>query len=674
MPMVLAAAALAALAALSYAPGLEGAFIFDSVERVLRNHSLAITALDGEQIIAAAFAAQADYPQRGLAYVTLALNHYFGGQHFDPFVFKLTNLVIHLVNGSLVLVFASLVLSRWHRLGLLAPGSSNRLVVLAALAAALWLLHPIQITSVLYVVQRMTSLAATWVLAGAILFILARQRFEEGRPGALPAMYGAIVVCAGVGFLCKQTALLLPAYAAVLELFLFRRSPLSTARRRGLGAFFALVLLLPLAVGLVALAVAPEAILGGYENRDFTLVERLLTEARVLFFYLGLLLAPGLRRFGLYHDDLAASSGLLDPWTTLIAVIAWAALVALTLWGARRQAPWAFAVSWFLVGHAMESTLLPLELVHEHRNYVPAVGLWIAAAAYAGALFERAGRLRGLVAATAGIWLLALVLMTGVRADTWRSPAVLLATLAENHPGSYRSAVGYAFNSIPAGADITVRFDAFRRAATLDDRVVVPLMEMAKIAAAVALYVGGERQGARPGGDGRSAPPVAAMALSTDADTIARLAADLDAEIVRRLSNGPLRTDSVVALIGFVDCTLDGSAECAMLAENVRRWHEAAVSNERAPRSYRAVLGLSLAKYLATRGEHHEAVERAHEAGELAAGNLDYRLQQATLLAWLERWDTLAILLDDIEKRFPRRAPADPVYRDLRRKSSETIK
>jgi hypothetical protein len=672
--MGLAAAALAVLAASAFAPGLDGAFIFDSVERVLRNKSLAMTALDGEQLLAAAYAAQADYPQRGLAYVTLALNHYFGGQQFDPFVFKLTNLAVHILNGILVLVLAGLILSRWQRLGVLGPTSSARLVLLSALAAGLWLLHPIQITSVLYVVQRMTSLAGTWVLAGAILFILARQRLEEGRRGALAAMYGAVVVCAGIGFLCKQTALLLPAYAAVLELFLFRRTLLSTPQKRALGAFFAIVLVLPLAAGLVALSLAPEAFLGGYQNRDFTLVERLLTEARVLFFYLGLLLAPGLRRFGLYHDDLATSTGLLGPWTTLLAVIAWALILALTLWGARRRAPWAFAAAWFLVGHGMESTLLPLELVYEHRNYVPAVGLWIAVAVYAGVLWERAGRLRGLVAAAAGFWLLALVFMSSLRADAWRSPAILLDTLAGNHPNSYRSVVGYAFNSIPAGADLAVRFDAFRRAATLDDYVVVPLMEMSKMAAAVALYIGSDGQPYPPPGDGRPRPPVDSMALSKDADRVAGLLADLDAEIIHRLSEGPLRTDSVVALLGFVDCAFEGSRECATLEENVGRWHEAAISNERTPQNYRGVLGLSLAKYHAARGEYDEAVRQADRAGELTAGNLVYRLQQATLLAWLERWDALEILLDDIEKRFPRRAPADPNYRDLRQRNAEVVR
>jgi hypothetical protein len=34
----------------------------------------------------------------------------------------------------------------------------------------------------------------------------------------------------------------------------------------------------------------------------------------------------------------------------------------------------AFAVLWFLVGHSLESTVFPLEIIHEHRNYLPALG------------------------------------------------------------------------------------------------------------------------------------------------------------------------------------------------------------------------------------------------------------------------------------------------------------
>ena len=609
----LAIVMLMAAGVIAYAPGLHGVFVFDSVERVVRSESLQIDAPDIEQLLGAAYAAQAGYPQRGLAYISLALNYYFAGQHFSPLAFKATNLAIHILNGLLVFVLARLILSRWCRLGLLSkPDDPSRgVAAMAVVAMALWMLHPIQLTSVLYVVQRMTSLAATWVLAGAILFVLARAQFQQGRRFALGTMFAALVVCTGLGFLCKQSALLLPALVALLELFLFDRALLSSAQKRGLRCFFGVTLILPAILGVLVLGALPELLVSGYDGRDFDMLQRLLTEARVLFFYLSLLLIPDVRQFGLYHDDMPTSAGLFDPATTLVAVIAWAVIVIAIAWGARRRAPWAFAGAWFLVGHGMESTILPLELVHEHRNYVPSVGISIALAYYAAAAWENAGRLRGLVLSALGLWLLALTVVTHVRAESWRDAATLMASLSRHHPHSYRSAVGYAFNSVPRNADISLRFDAFRGAATLDGRVVVPLIEMAKIATALDNFLAAGERRPRPLDSRVRSVPIGDLQLLVDADHNARLLETIDAEINRRLSTELVRIDSIVALVSVVDCGFAGNRECVALRESARQWHDSALSNQPMPADFRAALVFSLAKLLVAAGDHDGAVGHA---------------------------------------------------------------
>jgi tetratricopeptide (TPR) repeat protein len=286
---------------------------------------------------------------------------------------------------------------------------------------------------------------------------------------------------------------------------------------------------------------------------------------------------------------------------------------------------------------------------------------------YAFVAWQKAGGARRLIVPGLGVWLLALALVSHSRAQSWRSPATLMESLARHHPDSYRSVVGYAFNSIPASVDLSVRFDAFKRAAALDDRVVVPLIEMAKIATALDRFTGGGEQGLHPLNEGGDKMPINDMMLLADRGHNARLLAALDSEINQRVASKSVRIDSVVALIALVDCALNGNIECISLRLNTRRWHDSALSNERLSGEFRAVLELSVAKFLASAGEYDSAVRHAQRAGELAADNLEYRLQEAILYALLGRWDELLMVLDEAEYRFPDRANADSRFQDLRR-------
>jgi hypothetical protein len=666
--VALALAAIVVVTVLAYAPGLNGVFVFDSVERVVRNESLRISSTASGELLGAAYAAQDRYPQRGLAYVSLALNYYLAGERFDPFIFKLTNLVIHIFNGLLVFALARLIITRWWKLRSIEGRRevSTRVLVLACVAAGMWMLHPIQLTSVLYVVQRMTSLAATCVLIGAIVYVLARVRLEQGRNHSFILMYCSVIGCTAVGFFFKQNAFLLPAFIGVLEFFLFDRQRLAPSCRRKLQLYFGLTLVLPVVAGIAVVLSGAALTASSYEFRDYDMLQRLLTQARVLFFYSSLLAVPNVRRFGLYHDDIAASSGLIDPWTTLAAVLGWTIVVMLIVWGARRRAPWAFALTWFLVGHAVESSILPLELVHEHRNYVPSVGVLIGLAYYAGTLWDNAGRLRALVPSMLVVWLVALALVTQVRADSWRSSAALMASLARSHPGSYRAASGYAFNSIPSNADLSIRFDAFRRAATLNDQVVSPLIEMIKIAVALGIYLDDLERASPSSGVEVGSTRIADMELLADSGHNARLVSALDEEVARRLERQRARTGNIIALVSLVDCSLGGSRECVALRDHATRWHASALSNERLPAHLRAVLELSMAKLYAIAGDNDEAVYHARLAGRSAGDNLAYRLQEAMLYALLERWEELGKVLGEIEARFAVRTQTDPTYRNLR--------
>jgi tetratricopeptide (TPR) repeat protein len=117
-----------------------------------------------------------------------------------------------------------------------------------------------------------------------------------------------------------------------------------------------------------------QRILQSYASRDFTLFQRLLTETRVLGFYLYLFFVPLVGKFALFHD-FQISTGLLTPLTTLLSIFCWMGTLMIAWWSRKKWPVLTWTILWFLCAHLVESTLIPLELVFEHRMYLPAIAL-----------------------------------------------------------------------------------------------------------------------------------------------------------------------------------------------------------------------------------------------------------------------------------------------------------
>jgi len=350
----------------AYWTGLNGNFLFDDFTNIIGNPYISSVGNSLGNLTAAATSNTSSPFGRPVAQLSFALNYFFSG--FNPFAFKATNLAIHLINGGLVFAIARLLLTAAQPLA-----RQRDLLMASATVAALWLLHPIQLLPVLHVVQRMTSLSALFLLAAFWLHIQARTR--GGLKGIL-TLWPAWLLLWPLSFLSKETGVLFPAFVLAWELILHRRTQGRLDRFARI--FATLVGLCTVAVLAYMLSPRAQWLWAGYEMRPFSLSERLLTEGRILWFYLGLMVLPRLEAFGLYHDDIAISTGLLTPWTTLPALLGLAALVWLAWWLRRRAPLVSFGIAWFFVGHALESTVLPLELAHEHRNYLPLFGLLLA--------------------------------------------------------------------------------------------------------------------------------------------------------------------------------------------------------------------------------------------------------------------------------------------------------
>jgi hypothetical protein len=351
---------------LVYWLGLGSGFFFDDEPSILAAEGIKINTLTLNALHQVWYSGGAGPTGRPISQLSFALNYFFSG--FNPFAFKATNLAIHLINGLWVFAIARLTLAAAQPLA-----RPHHLLIASGTVAALWLLHPIQLLPVLHVVQRMSSLSAFFLLAAFWLHMQARTR--DGFMRFL-MLWPAWLLIWPLSFLSKETGILFPIFVLAWELILHRNT--QGRLDRFARVLTALAVICTAAVVVYALSPHAQWLWAGYEMRPFSLPERLLTEGRVLWFYLGLMLLPRLEAFGLYHDDIAVSTGWLTPWTTLPALLGLAALMWLAWWLRRRAPLVSFGIAWLFVGHTLESTVLPLELAHEHRNYLPLLGLLLA--------------------------------------------------------------------------------------------------------------------------------------------------------------------------------------------------------------------------------------------------------------------------------------------------------
>ncbi len=351
---------------------------------------------------------------------------------------KYTNLMIHLLCGALLFWLAGRLLAEPL------AGVAPQRWWLALLVAALWLLAPMLVSTVLYIVQRMAQLAALFVLAGLLCYVCGRQQLPVRRRLGIGLMGLCFILFWPLAALSKQNGALLPLLAVVVEFSFFQR-PQDQADRRLVHGLLALLVVVPAAGAAIALAIDPGKVFGTYQGRDFSAYERLITEARILFDYgVNLLMIPGGSPLGLFHDDFVVSRGLLDPPSTVLAIALWFALLILA-WYLRASAwaPIMFGPVFFLAAHLLESTVVPLELYFEHRNYLPSIGVFLSLGVVAGRLTQRTRWKRSFVAVVA---VLALThgAITMARVLNWQSHETILLAAARTHPDSARVHTGLA--------------------------------------------------------------------------------------------------------------------------------------------------------------------------------------------------------------------------------------
>lgn len=357
---LLIAAILSAIV-LAYLPGLSGPFLFDDWASLPALGSSG-PIRDVGSFLRYVTSGTADPTGRPLALASFALNA--RDWPAAPLPFKLTNLAIHLVNA---LLLGWLLTRLGHSYGL----RRYRLRAAAWFAAALWALHPFLVSTVLYVVQREAMLASTFAFLALIAWLVARDAFAHESPRAAAWLYLGAGGATVLAVLCKANGVVVPLLILAIEVTL---PPLEHRAAERYARHVRLALVLPSVLLLTSLAWLAVSAAGAppIPVRGWTINQRLITEPAILFDYLARLwlLRPAGGAF--FHDQLAPANSLFDPWYAWLPPLAWIALFVAAIACRRRFPSIAVALLFFLAGHVLESTSVPLELYFEHRSYLPA--------------------------------------------------------------------------------------------------------------------------------------------------------------------------------------------------------------------------------------------------------------------------------------------------------------
>jgi tetratricopeptide (TPR) repeat protein len=409
------------ITAACYWPSLTGPFIFDDFPNLSPLGEFGV--IDSwEKFLVYISSGKAGPLGRPLSLASFVLNSQ--SWPADPFHFRLTNLALHLANGIL-LFFLS------RQIYMLA-GLTQLASRMALISMTLWLLHPILVSTTAFIIQRMTQLSCFFSLLGLIGYLHGRSLLHSSPNKAWLIILSSFGLGGTLAVLSKESGALLPLIALSIEVTVGSKPTKLRAPQRQL---LLLLLGLPsivLALYIVALAGRE----GAYAYRDFTLYERLLTEARVIIDYLGRILMPRMSGSGLYHDDFQLSRSLTTPISTLLSVISLCVILATAILARKKYPLFALGALWFLAGHLLESTVLPLEIYYEHRNYLPLMGLTCTAAYLA---LSTPLNYRALAYGILALFITLEMFITWQNAIMWGDQRLLVQISAAEHPRSMRA-------------------------------------------------------------------------------------------------------------------------------------------------------------------------------------------------------------------------------------------
>lgn len=428
-----------------YSNSLSCSWHLDDNANILDNKNIHIETLDINSIVKTFYHWDYQHIYRPLTNLSFALNWFVGKNNESGY--HLINIFIHFVTSCFLYLVTLKLLQTQHQ----QQASFCNIQFVAALSTALWATNPIHVQAITYIVQRATLLSTLFSILSLYFYLVGREkpclRFSL-QPFILCLLFFLFALSS------KENAILLPGSMLLIEIVFLMKKPISLSRETistGLVSASGIILVTYLLTSLIV----PGKIsleMFGYSERNFTLCERLLTEPRVLLYYLSQIVYPVSSRLSLEHDVILSTS-LFSPWTTLPAILVIFCAIVMSLYSYRKYPLLAFAILFFFYNHLVESSILPLEIFFEHRNYLPSFFLFLPAVYALSSIGEKAYQNNRLMFYLVNGFFILLLIFFGIGTYTrnfdWQNNKSLLIdniTKAPNQARPYNNLAGYLLN------------------------------------------------------------------------------------------------------------------------------------------------------------------------------------------------------------------------------------
>ncbi|MDY6905668.1 MAG: tetratricopeptide repeat protein [Thermodesulfobacteriota bacterium] len=430
------------IAVVSYSNSFYCSWHFDDVDSILTAENVHVTVFQFSAFKKALLKPHSDSGKihRPVSRLTFAINWFLGGANVTGY--HVLNIAIHFLSAFFLFLIIFQILQSPCLKG---EYNNESAYFIALLASVLWVVNPVQTQAVTYIVQRMTSLAATFYVVGILTYIKARQASSARRKAML---FIACLLSFLLGVGSKENAVILPASLILIEWLFWGERWRKWSGKQLLVTIGAIIALIGVLSYSLFLGGELSAVFHNYENYDFSAWQRLMTEARVLIFYLSQLFYPVPTRLSLTHD-FAISTSIFHPWTTLPAIGIIVFLISLAIAVRKNHPLVSLAILFYFINHVVESTIYPLDLVFEHRNYLPSVFLFLPVAAGLKRLIDYYNNQKsGLYWILIGFIIL---LITGLGAGTyirnmaWMTEESLWRDVIQKTPGHSRAYSNLAF-------------------------------------------------------------------------------------------------------------------------------------------------------------------------------------------------------------------------------------